>query len=157
MVPAEWTTSNSKPLQQPRFICQHIVNVHLSELNHTVPDTALFDYRSHWNPLWVEISTKKLFFHLLDVTVLNSSILLHSCGAKYIAHRDFRLLLVRNLIEEAGKSQDRPTPRLVGRKYCATREHPKPTLASEITHQTSLLSTFNSRPQQRHSAQERQV
>jgi len=62
--------------------------------------------------------TMKLFFHLLDLTVLNSWILLSSCGAKY-THRDFRLLLVRNLIEEAGKSQDRPTPRLVGRPSAA--------------------------------------
>jgi len=31
----------------------------------------------------------------------------------------FHLLLVRNLIEEAGKSQDRPTPRLVGRPSSA--------------------------------------
>jgi hypothetical protein len=34
---------------------------------------------------------------------------LSSYGAKY-THQDFRLLLVRNLIEEAGKSQDCPTP-----------------------------------------------
>ena len=58
--------------------------------------------------------TIKLFFHFLDLTAFNSSILSSSCGAKY-THRDFRLLLVRNLTEEAGKSQDRPTPRLVGR------------------------------------------
>jgi len=58
--------------------------------------------------------TTKLFFHFLDLTVLNSWILLSSCGTKN-THRDFRLLLVRNLIEEAGKSQDRPTPRLAGR------------------------------------------
>ena len=58
--------------------------------------------------------TIKLFFHLLDLRVLNSWILLSSCGAKY-TDRDFRLLLVRNLIDEAGKSQDHPTPRLVGR------------------------------------------
>ena len=64
--------------------------------------------------------TTKLFFHFLDLTVLNSWILLSSCGAKY-THRDFRLLLVRNLIEEAGKSQDRPTPRLVGRPSAAAR------------------------------------
>ena len=32
-----------------------------------------------------------------------------SCGAKY-THWDFRLLLVRNWIEEAGKSQDHPPP-----------------------------------------------
>ena len=44
--------------------------------------------------------TTKLFFHLLDLTVLNSLILLSSCGAK-CTHKDFRLLLVRNLIEEA--------------------------------------------------------
>ena len=40
--------------------------------------------------------TTKLFFHVLDLTVLNSWILLSSCGAQY-THRDFRLLLVRNL------------------------------------------------------------
>src|SRR5215510_2721414 len=65
--------------------------------------------------------TTKLFFHLLDLTVLNSWILLSSCGAKY-THRDFRLLLVRNLVEEAGKSQDRPTPRLVGRPCSGAKD-----------------------------------
>ena len=58
--------------------------------------------------------TMKLFFHSLDLTVLNNWILLSLCGAKYI-HWDFRLFLVRNLIEEVGKSQDCPNPRLVGR------------------------------------------
>jgi len=62
--------------------------------------------------------TTKLFFHLLDLTVLNSWILLSSCGAKCI-HRDIRLLLVRNLIEEAGRSQHCPTPSLVGRPSAA--------------------------------------
>ena len=54
-----------------------------------------------------------LFFHLLDLTVLDHWILLPSCVAKH-THRFLRLLLVRNFIEEAGKSQDHPTPRLVG-------------------------------------------
>jgi hypothetical protein len=54
----------------------------------------------------------KLFFHLLYLTVLNSWILLS--GAK-CTHRDFRLLLVRNLIEEAGRSHYRPTPTMLGR------------------------------------------
>ena len=40
--------------------------------------------------------TTKLFFHLLDQTVINSCILLSSCGAKY-THQYFRLFLVRNL------------------------------------------------------------
>jgi len=38
-----------------------------------------------------------------------TTLILSSCGAKY-TYRDFRLLLVRNLIEEAGKSQDCPPP-----------------------------------------------
>jgi hypothetical protein len=33
--------------------------------------------------------TKKLFFHLLDLAILNSYILLSSCGGKKISHRDF--------------------------------------------------------------------
>ena len=58
--------------------------------------------------------TMKLFFHLLGLTVLNSRILLSSCEA-ICTHKDFRLLLVRNLIEEAVRSPYRPTPSLVGR------------------------------------------
>jgi hypothetical protein len=67
--------------------------------------------------LWVKCTTK-LFFHLLDVTVLNSWTMLSSYGAKY-THQYFRLLLVRNLSEEAIKSQDCPTPRLVVRRSVA--------------------------------------
>ena len=43
--------------------------------------------------------TMKLSFHLMDLTELNSSILLSLFGAKY-AHQDFKLLLVTNLIEK---------------------------------------------------------
>jgi hypothetical protein len=57
--------------------------------------------------------TTKLFCQLLDLTVHKSWILLSSGVANY-THQDFRLLLVRNLIEEAVNSQDCPTPILVG-------------------------------------------
>jgi len=73
--------------------------------------------------------TTKLFFHLLDLTVLNIWIPLFSCGPKY-THWDFRLLLVGNLIEEAGKSQDRSTPRLAGRPSEGTKN----VLRFEICH-----------------------
>ena len=53
--------------------------------------------------------TMKLSFHLLHLTILNRWILLSSCRAKY-THWDFRLLLVSNLIEEAGNRQDHATP-----------------------------------------------
>jgi hypothetical protein len=58
--------------------------------------------------------TNKLFFHLVDLTILNSWILA-SCGAK-CAHRDFRLF-VRKLLKESGRELcpelamiGRPTP-----------------------------------------------
>jgi len=99
--------------------------------------------------------TTKFFFHLLDLTVLNSRILLSSCGSKY-THRDFRLLLVRNLIEEAGKSQDCLTLRLVGRPSAAASNvlwleshHNKHWAAKSSTH--LLLSVFFLQPKKANS------
>ena len=86
--------------------------------------------------------TTKLFFHLLDLRVLNSWILLSSCRAKYI-HRDFRLLLLRNLIEVAGKSQDRPIPRLVGRPSAAATNVLR--LESRLNQQWPAKSSTNPR------------
>ena len=50
---------------------------------------------SRWTWKW----TKKLFFHLLNLTTLNSFIILTSCGSKLL-HRQFKLTLVRDLIQE---------------------------------------------------------
>jgi len=91
--------------------------------NHTVKPHIVERYNQHMG--FVDISdcmansysmsrcnfkwTMKLFFHLLDLTVLSSWIMLSSCGNQY-THRDFRLILVRNLIEEAGKSKIAPPP-----------------------------------------------
>ena len=46
--------------------------------------------------------TKKLFFHLLDLAIVSSYILLSSCGGKKISHRDFRLTLIRKMLARAG-------------------------------------------------------
>ena len=43
---------------------------------------------------------KKLYFHLLDLTILNSLIILTYCGAK-LSHQQFGLTLVRDQIHEA--------------------------------------------------------
>ena len=51
----------------------------------------------------------KIIFPLSGSNSIQQLDTVTSCGAKHI-HRDFRLLLVRNLSEEAGKSQDRPPP-----------------------------------------------
>jgi hypothetical protein len=51
--------------------------------------------------------TKKIFFHLLDLMILNSFILMSSCGAK-LSHRDFRLALVCNMLEHAGMCRSCP-------------------------------------------------
>jgi len=53
---------------------------------------------------------KKLFFHLLDLAILNSYILHSSCGGKKISHRDFRFTLVRNMLAHAGPEQRVPRP-----------------------------------------------
>jgi len=42
--------------------------------------------------------TKELFFHLLDLAIVNSYILLSSCGGEKISHRDFRLTLIREML-----------------------------------------------------------
>jgi hypothetical protein len=41
--------------------------------------------------------TKKLFFHLIDITILNAFLIHKSCGGK-IMHKKFREMLVRELI-----------------------------------------------------------
>jgi hypothetical protein len=53
---------------------------------------------SRWAWKWM----KKLFFHLLDLTVLNSYIILHSCGSQ-LSHEDFQPSLITDLIQEGGR------------------------------------------------------
>ena len=57
--------------------------------------------------------TKKLFFHLLDLAILNSYILLSSCGGKKISHARFRNTLVMDMLAYAG--QIRQIQRPMGR------------------------------------------
>ena len=45
---------------------------------------------------------KKAIFHLLDLAIVNSYILLCSCGGKKISHRDFRLILIREMLARSG-------------------------------------------------------
>ena len=60
--------------------------------------------------------TKKLFFHLTDMTILNAFLLHKTCGGK-MTHKRFREVLVRNLITESheqnvtasGVSRGRPS------------------------------------------------
>ena len=74
---------------------------------------------------------KKLFFHVLDLAILNSYILLSSCGGKKISHRDFRLSLVRNMLAHARQKQQlqrrigRPAGTVdhVVRLECSDSEH----------------------------------
>jgi hypothetical protein len=60
--------------------------------------------------------TKKYFFDLLDLTVLNSYIILPSCSSK-IDHRKFHLALVQNMLEISAKE---PHP------HSTPREKPNP-------------------------------
>lgn len=76
------------------------------------------DFLSEFDcPCWISCQTwkriKMLFFHLLDTAILNSYILLPSCGGKKISHGDFQLALLRNMMAEARQQQwlDRPVGR----------------------------------------------
>ena len=53
---------------------------------------------------------KKLFFHLLDLVILNKHILHSLCGGKKISHRYFWCTLVRNMLVHAGPEQRVPRP-----------------------------------------------
>ena len=56
---------------------------------------------------------KNLFFHLLDLAIVNSYILLSSCGGKKISHGDFHLNLFKEMLARSGH-EPRP-PMHVGR------------------------------------------
>jgi len=47
--------------------------------------------------------TKKLFFHMLDLAIINIYILLSSCGGKKISHRDFCLTIIREMLAWSGQ------------------------------------------------------
>ena len=62
--------------------------------------------------------TKKLFFDLLDLAIVNSYILISSCGGKKISHRDFRLALIKEKLAQSGHE---PRPSMpVGRPPSAS-------------------------------------
>jgi hypothetical protein len=79
---------------QPELIQDYNRHMGYADVGGRMTNSYLIQWRT-WK--W----TKKLFFHLLDMTILNSFLLLTACGTK-ITHRYFRLSLMRNLIERAG-------------------------------------------------------
>jgi hypothetical protein len=64
--------------------------------------------------------TKKLFFHLFDLTILNTNILFSSLGGKKISHRDFRNTLLWNLLAQGG--HERNVQRPIGRPTAAVTQ-----------------------------------
>jgi len=109
-IPGNFCDESNSPMKP--HIVEHY-NLHLGYVDNSDRMVSSYSMSQHifkW--------TTKLFVHLLDLTVLNSWILLSSCGAKY-THQEFCLIVVRNFIEEAGKCQDLPTSRLVGRPSVA--------------------------------------
>ena len=75
--------------------------------------------------------TKELFFHLLDLTILNSFIIRKSFGGK-ISHKIFREQLIRDLIHNAQDTNVTATGTQIGRP-------------SPLTSQLSRLEVKNSK------------
>ena len=57
---------------------------------------------------WTWKWTKKLFFSLFDLAILNSYILFSSVGGKKILHSDFWNTLLGNLLAQAGHEPTHP-------------------------------------------------
>jgi hypothetical protein len=94
--------SNCGRLQSPHGLCRQadrMANIYMA---------------SRRTRKWI----KKLFFHLWDMAILNSCILLSTCGGKKISHRDFRLTLIREMLARA-RYEPRPF-RAVGRPALAS-------------------------------------
>jgi len=64
--------------------------------------------------------TKKLFFHLFDLAILNSYILFSSMGGKKISHSNFQDILLGNLLAQAGHELNAQRP--IGRPPAATTQ-----------------------------------
>ena len=73
--------------------------------------------------------TKKLFFHLLDLAIVNNYILLSSCGGKKISHRNFYLTLIREMLARFGHEPrpsmpvERPAPASTNIRRLDTRHN----------------------------------
>jgi len=64
--------------------------------------------------------TKKLFFHLFDLTILNGYTLFSSLRGKKISHSDFRNTLLGNLLAHAGHEWNVQRP--IGRPPAAATQ-----------------------------------
>ena len=88
---------------------------HISYVDNS--DRMTNSYSMRWRTFkW----TIKLFFHLLDLTILNSWILLSSCGAKY-THRDFRRLLVKKWLRKLERADITP-PQIGWKAKCGRKK-----------------------------------
>ena len=86
---AEENVRDSNRPMQPHIMERYNQHMGYTDNSDHMPNSYSMSRRTFkWN--------MKLFVHLLDLRVLNSWILLFSCGAKY-THQYFRLLLLRNL------------------------------------------------------------
>ena len=63
-------------------------------------------------------TTWKLFFHLLDLVIVKSYIILSSGGGKNISHRNFRITLIRKMLTRSGHEPRKSMP--VGRPATAS-------------------------------------
>jgi hypothetical protein len=70
---------------KPRIIQDYNQHMGFEDKGDKMANSNMIQY---WTWKW----TKKLFFHLADLTILNSFLLLASCGAR-LTHRQFRLAL----------------------------------------------------------------
>jgi len=80
----------------------------LQDYNRHIRDVDTSDHMT--NTYSLSRRTNKLVSHLLDLTILNSFIM-HASFCSKLSYQQFRLTLVRDLIQEAGRVQQPKTTR----------------------------------------------
>ena len=100
---------------------------------------------------------KKLFFHMIDITILNSCILYMGKSGKKCTLQAFAMELVRQLLED--NATERPTParrsaqgdplRLSGRHFIRTLQTPPQAKEKKMQRQCHVCSHTSRRPRTR--------
>lgn len=79
------------------------------------------------------------FLHFLDITVLNSHIILSSCGSR-VDHGEFHLALFQHLLEmSAWEPHSQSTPRGRPHSQAIQMRHSKPDTCALANHRIALL------------------
>jgi len=111
--PAEGNFCDNGKAIKPQIVADYNCHIGYVDKGDRMANSYSINHRA-WK--W----TKKLFFHLFDLAILNSYILFSSVGGKKISNSDFQNTLLGNLLAHAG--HERNVQRPIGRSPAAATQ-----------------------------------